>query len=63
MIRPMEECIDVKAFAYLWLDYEWDDCVSCRVTVEDLYRGRFHAKNREEAIKLFRSGEWKEIVA
>ena len=62
-MRNREECIAVKCFAYLWLDSEYDDIVFCRVTVEDLFRGRFTAKNREEAIEIFKSGEWKNRIA
>lgn len=62
MLRPMEECIDAKGFAYLFIDYEYPDLVSCRVTVEDLFRGRFQAADRDQAVNLFRSGAWKELA-
>lgn len=58
MLRPMNECIETKGFAYLFIDYEWPDLVSCRVTVEDLFRGRFQAADRDQAIELFKSGDW-----
>jgi len=54
------ECIDTKAFASLILDYEWDDMVSVRVLIEDLFQKRYHARNRDEAIEIFRSGKWRE---
>lgn len=56
------ECIDTKAFASLILDYEWNDMVSVRVLFEDLFQGRYHAATRQEAIELFRSGEWKNLI-
>lgn len=60
MLRELNECIDCKAFASLILDYEWDDMVSVRVLIEDLFAKRYHAKNRDEAIQIFRSGAWRE---
>ena len=68
MNREMNLCIDCKAFASLILDYEYKEdqqhnlpaYVSCRVLIEDLFARRFNAKNREEAIEIFRSGKWKE---
>jgi hypothetical protein len=64
MIRPIEECIASRAFAALILDYEFpaDDLfpayVSCRVLVEDLYKGSIVAGTREEAIQKFYNGEY-----
>jgi hypothetical protein len=59
MLRELNECIDSKGFASLILDYEWSDYVSCRILVEDLFQTRISAANRDEAIKVFRSGSWK----
>jgi hypothetical protein len=59
MLRELNECIDSKGFASLILDYEWFDYVSCRILVEDLFQTRISAANRDEAIKVFRSGSWK----
>ena len=61
-MNPKCECIAVKGFAYLFIDYDWPDLVSCRVTIEDLFAGRFHAADRETAINLFKSGDWKKIT-
>lgn len=60
MLREKNECIAARAFAALILDYEFDDYVSCRVLIEDLYQTRIHAANRAEAIEIFNSGKWKE---
>ena len=57
-MRELNECISSKAFASLILDYEFSDSVSCRVLIEDLYSGYVVAKNRDEAIDIFRRGEW-----
>ena len=62
MLREMNECIDVKGFAYLILDYEFSDYVSCRVLIEDLFQTRFHAETRQQAIDIFRSGAWKGVA-
>ena len=65
MTREKNECIAVKAFASLILDYEWPALdglpamVSCRVLFEDVFQRRIHAESREAAIELFRSGAWK----
>ena len=67
MIREKNECIAARAFAALILDYEFpaDEFspahVSCRVLIEDVYQTRIHARNRQEAIDIFTSGQWKEI--
>lgn len=55
-MRKCEE-IATKCFAHLYLDSEYEDIVFCRVTIEDVYQGIFTAKNREEAIEIFRSGK------
>ena len=70
MRKELNECIDVKGFAYLILDYEWKENkewqlpggVSCRVLIEDVYQARIHASSREEAIEIFRSGSWKNVA-
>ncbi|MBR6984652.1 MAG: hypothetical protein IKH75_14230 [Ruminococcus sp.] len=59
MLRELDECIDSRAFAALILDYEFSDYVSCRILIEDTLAARIHAKNRAEAIEVFRSGSWK----
>ena len=59
MLKELNECIDCKAFASLILDYEFTNCVSCRVLIEDLMYARIQAKNRDEAIQIFRSGSWR----
>lgn len=67
MKYPKNECIDVKAFGALILDYEYQEdreynfpaYVSCRVLVEDLWQADIVAETREDAIKKFRSGTWK----
>ena len=67
MTREKNECIAVKAFAALVLDYEWPEqaewnipaSVSCRVLIEDVFQKRIFAETREQAIKMFLSGEWK----
>ena len=61
MNREMNLCIDCKGFGSLILDYEWPDLVSVRVLIEDLFQKRYHAKDRTEAIEIFRSGKWREI--
>lgn len=64
MLRPKNECIDARAFATLILDFEFpaDDVlpayVSCRVLVEDLYRGSIIATSRADAIEKFRNGDY-----
>lgn len=65
MLREKNECIAVKAFAALILDYEFPACgalpalVSCRVLFEDVFQRRIHAESREAAIDMFLSGAWK----
>ena len=59
MRKGRNECIDCRGFGSLILDYEWPDCVSCRVLIEDLYQTTIHAKDRAEAIEIFRTGAWK----
>ena len=59
-MRELNEYIASKGFGYLVLDYEWDDMVSCRILIEDLFQCRIHAASREEAIKIFMSGSWKD---
>lgn len=67
MRREKNECIAVKAFAALILDYEWpaqpewglSASVSCRVLIEDLFQKRIIAETREQAIEIFLSGAWK----
>ena len=64
MVRPKNECIATKGFAHLILDYEGNGSdglepfVSCRVLIEDLYKDRIYASNRDEAIQKFKNGEW-----
>lgn len=58
MLKELNECIDSKAFASLILDYEYDDYVSCRILIEDLFKARITAKNRTEAIEIFRGGQY-----
>lgn len=64
MLKPKCECIASRAFASLILDYEFpaDDIlpayVSCRVLVEDLFRGSIIAGSREEAIQKFYNSEF-----
>jgi len=59
MLNAKNECIAVRAFASLILDYEWQASdllpaqVSCRVLIEDLFQGYITASNREEAIEKF----------
>ena len=59
MLNPKNECIAVRAFASLILDYEWPKeenlpaLVSCRILVEDLYQDTIHAGSRAEAIEIF----------
>lgn len=67
MRKELNECIDVKGFAYLILDYEYKAIpewglpagVSCRVLIEDVYQNTIHAGSRSEAVEMFRSGAWK----
>lgn len=67
MKREKNECIAVKAFAALILDYEYPAdkewnlpaLVSCRVLFEDVFQKRIHAETREDAINMFLSGAWK----
>jgi len=64
MLRAKEECIAVKAFASLILDYEYqaDEIlpayVSCRVLIEDLLTGYITAETRQEAIEKFMTGNY-----
>lgn len=70
MLREKNECIYVKGFGALILDYEFpanEECglpayVSCRVLIEDLYQTTIHAETREKAIEIFKSGEWRNIA-
>lgn len=68
MLREKNECIAVKGFAALILDYEWPEDnglpagVSCRVLIEDVYQTRIHAETREQAIEKFMSGAWREAA-
>ena len=50
--------IDRKCFGSLILDYEFEDYVKCRVLIDGWYKATIYAKNREEAIKLFREGNY-----
>lgn len=60
----LNECIDSKAFAALILDYEYpgDDVfeplVSGRVLFDGCYHASISARNRDEMIKKFRSGNY-----
>ena len=58
MRYPLCECIDCKAFASLILDYEWEDMVSVRVLIEDVFQTRYHAAKREEVREIVRTGAW-----
>jgi hypothetical protein len=64
MLKPKCECIASRAFASLILDYEFpaDEYapayVSCRVLVEDLYKGSITASTKEEAIQKFYNGDY-----
>lgn len=70
MLREKNECIYVKGFGALILDYEFPTneewglpaYVSCRVLIEDLYQTTIHAETREKAIEIFKSGEWRNIA-
>lgn len=68
MRREKNECIAVKGFAALILDYEWPEYndlpagVSCRVLIEDVYQTRIHAETREQAIEKFLSGAWRDAA-
>lgn len=67
-MRNLNECIDSKAFASLILDSEYPEdkefglpaVVYCRVLIEDCWAADLSAKNREEAIEIFRSGAWRQ---
>ena len=50
--------INRKCFGSLILDYEFEDSVKCRVLIDGWYKATIYAKNREEAIKLFREGNY-----
>ena len=54
MARELNECIASRAFASLILDYEFSDAVYCRILIEDLCVDRITAKDRNEAIEIFR---------
>lgn len=64
MLREKNECIASRAFASLILDYEFPAennlpaYVSCRVLIEDLYRGSITAETREQAIEKFINHEY-----
>lgn len=58
MLKEMNLEIDRKCFGSLILDYEFDDSVKCRVLIDGWYKATIYAKNREEAIKLFREGKY-----
>ena len=70
MLREKNECIYVKGFGALILDYEFPAneewglpaYVSCRVLIEDLYQTTIQAETREKAIEIFKSGEWRNIA-
>lgn len=63
-MAPMNECIDSRAFAALILDYEYpgDDVFEPLASGRVLFDGCFHkgisARNREELIAKFRSGNY-----
>ena len=58
MLKEMNLEIDRKCFGSLILDYEFEDYVKCRVLIDGWYKATIYAKNREEAIKLFREGNY-----
>jgi len=58
MLKEMNLEIDRKCFGSLILDYEFEDFVKCRVLIDGWYKATIYAKNREEAIKLFREGNY-----
>ena len=58
MLKEMNLEIDRKCFGSLILDYEFEDYVKCRVLIDGWYKAKISAKNREEAIKLFREGNY-----
>jgi len=59
MNGPKNECIAVRAFASLILDYEYpaDDILpaytSCRILVEDLFQEKVITETRQQAIEYF----------
>ena len=61
MTRPLNECIAVRCFASLILDYEWSGdeytppYASGRILVEDLCREHVAARSREELIDYFQN--------
>lgn len=59
MLREMNELLAARGFGALILDYEWQDLVSCRVLIDGWYAATIHAANRDDAIKMFESGEWR----
>ena len=67
MLRELNECLAVKGFCYLILDYEFaaDGTLpaycSGRVLCEDLYRYGWTAESREEAITKFKAGTLEKI--
>ncbi len=54
----LNECIDCKAFASLILDHESEHGVYCRILIEDLMHGEIFARNRAEAIEMFRNNDY-----
>lgn len=58
MTKPRDELIARKCFASLWLDYEWEDFVSCRVLIDGWFKANLYAKDCEEAIDKFMKGDY-----
>lgn len=48
-----------RFFASLILDYEFENCVSCRVLIDGYYCSSFIAPSREAAIEKFNNTEWR----
>ena len=66
MMREKNECIAVRGFGALILDYEFPACdglpalVSGRILIEDLCMAKVYAESRAALIDLFMSGAWEE---
>lgn len=64
MRRPLNECIDSRAFAALILDYEFpatdwtDSYASGRVLVDGCFRAHICGTDRADLIKRFRNNEY-----
>lgn len=64
MLKPMNECIDSRAFAALILDFEYpaDDVLpsyaSGRILIDGILRAHLVGTSRADLIAKFRNNEW-----